>query len=218
MKNLILIILIILFSSTTYSNVYLNYNEAGNVVSLSSNKMLQQDPATLKDKYLFVHKDPEMHFASYTFSKENVLKVGNSYIFNENSMKDFGITNEEVRFERIITVDEQIKNFQPITKSVLTNNFTNEIKLSNVDETKPKLIYKPYAIIFRYSLFNKKNQKTDEWTEESSMKFLTLKECNTEITKFKKIEQKKVDDFLKKNKLLLTNKIEARCMKIYITN
>lgn len=213
MKNLIFVILIFTFSSTTYSNIYMNYDDTGKFISFSSNKILQPDPKTLKDKYVFVPIDPDKQFASYEFSKENVLKVGDSYIFNESSMTDFGITNKDVRFDRIITVDEQIKTSPHITKSVLSNTFNNEIKTSNIDETKPKLTYKPYAIIFRYSLFNKKNQKVDEWSEESFITFLTLKECNTEILKHKKTEQKKIDNLLHRNSLLLTSKIEARCIK-----
>lgn len=170
------------------------------------------DTSLLKDQYVFLNKDPDAVITKSIYSKENVMKVGNTYIFNEGLNKEL---NEDFIFDRIITVEEQIKDDQRIIESVLDKSRVDyKVKQTDINETKPTFIYKPYAVIMRYSILNKSNQVIESWSEKSSMQFLTIKDCNKEIPKYKNIAHKKLSNFFFIKSQLLKGQTSVSCSKI----
>ena len=112
------------------------------MVSLSSEKAFTYDASLLKDQYVFVNKNPKAANNKNMYSKEEVMKVGDTYIFNESASKGLKASNKDFRFDRIITVEEQMKDDRRIVRSVLNDsNVSPSVKKADVDETKPILVY-----------------------------------------------------------------------------
>lgn len=215
MKKLTSLILLISTCQFTYASWYTNYDSAGRMVSLSSEKALTYDASLLKDQYVFVNKNPRAANNKNAYSKDEVMKVGDTYIFNESVSKSLKASNKDFRFDRIITVEEQMKDDRRIVRSVLNDsNVSRNVKKADVDETKPILIYKPYAVIMRYSILNKSNQIVESWSEKSSMQYLTIEDCNKEIPKYRKIAQNDLDDSFFVKSQLLKGKTSVSCSKI----
>ncbi|RZG67067.1 hypothetical protein EXU29_18255 [Acinetobacter wuhouensis] len=201
-------------SELTYADMYENYDADGNLVSLSSSPRVY-DESSLEDQYVFLNKDSNAVNIRKIFSKSHVMKVGDTYIFNESLSKFHEDTNENFRFEKIITVEEQLKNKNRAVRSIrVINDVNDQIKRSNVDETEPRLIYKPYAVITKYSLLNKSKLVVQSWTEKSSMQFLTLKECNTVMPQYKQMGTNKMNATFFVKSQLLTGKVSVSCLKI----
>lgn len=185
------------------------------MVSLSSEKAFTYDASLLKDQYVFVNKNPKAANNKNMYSKEEVMKVGDTYIFNESASKGLKASNKDFRFDRIITVEEQMKDDRRIVRSVLNDsNVSRNVKKADVDETKPILIYKPYAVIMRYSILNKSDQIVESWLEKSSMQYLTIEDCNKEIPKYRKIAQNDLDDSFFVKSQLLKGKTSVSCSKV----
>lgn len=215
MKKLTSLILLISICQFSYASWYTNYDSAGRMVSLSSEKALTYDASLLKDKYVFVNKDPKAINNKNAYSKDEVMKVGDTYIFNESASKGLKASNKDFRFDRIITVEEQMKDDRRIVRSVLNDsNVSRNVKKADVDETKPILVYKPYAVIMRYSILNKSDQIVESWSEKSSMQYLTIEDCNKEIPKYRKIAQNDLDDSFFVKSQLLKGKTSVSCSKV----
>lgn len=215
MKKLIALILLISTCQFTYASWYTNYDSAGRMVSLSSEKALTYDASLLKDQYVFVNKNPRAANNKNAYSKDEVMKVGDTYIFNESASKGLKASNKDFRFDRIITVEEQMKDDRRIVRSVLNDsNVSRNVKKADVDETKPILIYKPYAVIMRYSILNKSNQIVESWSEKSSMQYLTIEDCNKEIPKYRKIAQNDLDNSFFVKSQLLKGRTSVSCAKV----
>lgn len=215
MKKLTSLILLILTCQFSYASWYTNYDSAGRMVSLSSEKSFTYDASLLKDQYVFVNKNPKAANNKNMYSKEEVMKVGDTYIFNESASKGLKASNKDFRFDRIITVEEQMKDDRRIVRSVLNDsNVSHNVKEADVDETKPILVYKPYAVIMRYSILNKSDQIVESWSEKSSMQYLTIEDCNKEIPKYRKIAQNTLDDYFFVKSQLLKGKTSASCVKV----
>ena len=215
MKKLTSLILFIFTCQFSYANWYTNYDSAGRMVSISSEKALAYDASLLKDQYVFVNKNPKAANNKNMYSKEEVMKVGDTYIFNESASKGLKASNKDFRFDRIITVEEQMKDDRRIVRSVLNDsNVSRNVKKADVDETKPILVYKPYAVIMRYSILNKSDQIVESWLEKSSMQYLTIEDCNKEIPKYRKIAQNDLDNSFFVKSQLLKGKTSVSCSKV----
>lgn len=215
MKKLTSLILLISTCQFSYASWYTNYDSAGRMVSLSSEKAFTYDASLLKDQYVFVNKNPKAANNKNMYSKEEVMKVGDTYIFNESASKGLKASNKDFRFDRIITVEEQMKDDRRIVRSVLNDsNVSRNVKRADVDETKPILIYKPYAVIMRYSILNKSNQIVESWSEKSFMQYLTIEDCNKEIPKYRKIAQNDLDNSFFVKSQLLKGKTSVSCSKV----
>lgn len=215
MKKLTSLILLISTCQFSYASWYTNYDSAGRMVSLSSEKAFTYDASLLKDQYVFVNKNPKAANNKNMYSKEEVMKVGDTYIFNESASKGLKASNKDFRFDRIITVEEQMKDDRRIVKSVRNDsNVSNNVKKTDIDETKPMLIYKPYAVIMRYSVLNKSDQVVENWSEKSSMQFLTLEDCNKEISKYRQIAQNNLNSSFFVKSQLLKGKTSVSCSKV----
>lgn len=70
MKKLTSLILLISICQFSYASWYTNYDSAGRMVSLSSEKALTYDASLLKDKYVFVNKDPKAINNKNAYSKD----------------------------------------------------------------------------------------------------------------------------------------------------
>lgn len=207
-------LLILCCCQLSYARWYTNYDSSGRVVSISSEKV-STDTSLLEDLYVFVSKDPNSVFTTSTYSKEHVMKVGDTYIFNESLNKGLKESNDDFRFDRIITVEEQIKDDRRVVKSVLDErDISHRIKKADVDESKPRIIYKPYAAIMQYSILNKSNQIIESWSEKSSMQFLTIKDCNKEIPKYRNIAQNNLNNYFFVKSQLLKGQTSVSCSKI----
>lgn len=182
------------------------------MVSLSSEKAFTYDASLLKDQYVFVNKNPKAANNKNMYSKEEVMKVGDTYIFNESASKGLKASNKDFRFDRIITVEEQMKDDRRIVRSVLNDS---NVKKVDVDETKPILVYKPYAVIMRYSILNKSDQIVESWSEKSSMQYLTIEDCNKEISKYRKIAQNDLNNSFFVKSQLLKGKTTISCSKVH---
>lgn len=215
MKELTSLILLILTCQSSYASWYTNYDSAGRMVSLSSEKAFTYDESLLKDQYVFVNKNPKAANNKNMYSKEEVMKVGDTYIFNESASKGLKASNKDFRFDRIITVEEQMKDDRRIVRSVLNDsNVSRNVKEADVDETKPILVYKPYAVIMRYSILNKSAQIVESWSEKSSMQYLTIEDCNKEIPKYRKIAQNALDDSFFVKSQILKGRTSISCAKV----
>lgn len=215
MKKLPHLILLISICQFSYASWYTNYDSAGRMVSLSSEKALTYDASLLKDQYVFVNKDPKAINTKNSYSKDEVMKVGDTYIFNESASKGLRALNKDFRFDRIITVEAQMKDDRRIVRSVLNDsNISRNVKKADVDETKPILVYKPYAVIMRYSILNKSDQVVESWSEKSSMQYLTIEDCNKEIPKYRKIAKNGLDDSFFVKSQLLKGKTSVSCAKV----
>ena len=199
----------------SYASSYTNYDSAGRMVSISSEKAIVSDVSLLKDQYVFVNKNPNAANNKNIYSKENVMKVGNTYIFNESLSKGIKDSNDDFRFDRIITVEEQMKDEHRVVRSVLNeNSVSRNVEKTDIDEIRPMLIYKPYAAIMQYSILNKSNQVVESWSEKSSMQYLTIEDCNKEIPKYKKIAQNDLNNSFFVKSQLLKGKISVSCSKV----
>lgn len=215
MKKLASLILLVFTCQVSYASWYTNYDSAGRVVSISSEKALTYDASLLKDQYVFVNKNPKAANNKNIYSKEDVMKVGDTYIFNESGSKELKISNKDFRFDRIITVEEQMKDDRRIVRSVRNDsNVSRNVKKADIDETKPILIYKPYAVIMQYSILNKSNQIVERWSEISSMQYLTIEDCNKEIPKYRKIAQKDLNNYFFVKSQLLKGETSISCSKV----
>ncbi|MGB2784804.1 hypothetical protein [Psychrobacter sp.] len=215
MKKLTSLILLISTCQFSYASWYTNYDSAGRKVSLSSEKAFTYDASLLEDQYVFVNKNPKAANNKNMYSKEEVMKVGDTYIFNESASKGLKASNKDFRFDRIITVEEQMKDDRRIVRSVLNDsNVSRNFKKADVDGTKPILIYKPYAVIMRYSILNKFNQVVESWSEKSSMQYLTIEDCNKEIPKYRKAAQNDLGDSFFVKSQLLKGKTSVSCSKV----
>lgn len=212
MKKLTSLILLISTCQFSYASWYTNYDSAGRMVSLSSEKAFTYDASLLKDQYVFVNKNPKAANNKNMYSKEEVMKVGDTYIFNESASKGLKASNKDFRFDRIITVEEQMKDDRRIVRSVLNDS---NVKKVDVDETKPILVYKPYAVIMRYSILNKSDQIVESWSEKSSMQYLTIEDCNKEISKYRKIAQNDLNNSFFVKSQLLKGKTTISCSKVH---
>lgn len=215
MKKLTSLILFIFTCQFSYASWYTNYDSAGRIVSLSSEKALTYDASLLKDQYVFLNKDPKAINNKNAYSEDEVMKVGDTYIFNESASKGLKTSNKDFRFDRVITVEEQMKDDRRIVRSVRNDsNVSRNVKKADVDETKPILVYKPYAVIMRYSILNKSNQIVESWSEKSSMQYLTIEDCNKEIPKYRKIAQNDLNNSFFVKSQLLKGKTSVSCSKV----
>ncbi|WP_394211203.1 hypothetical protein [Psychrobacter piscatorii] len=215
MKKSTSLILLIITCQFSYASWYTNYDSTGRIVSLSSEKVLIYDASLLKDQYVFVNKNPKAINNKNSYSKEEVMKVEDTYIFNESASKGLKASNKDFRFDRIITVEDQMKDDRRIVRSVLNDSsVSRNVKEADTDETKPILVYKPYAVIMRYSILNKSDQIVESWSEKSSMQYLTIEDCNKEIPKYRKIAQNELDDSFFVKSQLLKGKTSVSCAKV----
>lgn len=211
MKKLTSLILLVFTCQFSYASWYTNYDSAGRMVSISSEKALAYDASLLKDQYVFVNKNPKAANNKNMYSKEEVMKVGDTYIFNESASKGLKALNKDFRFDRVITVEEQMKDDRRIVRSVRNDS---NVKKADIDETKPILIYKPYAVIMRYSVLNKSDQVVENWSEKSAMQFLTFEDCNKEISKYRQIAQNNLNNSFFIKSQLLKGKTSVSCSKV----
>lgn len=215
MKKTTYLISLIFACQFSYASLYTNYDSAGRVVSISSEKAIVSDVSLLNDQYVFVNKNPNAANNKNTYAKENVMKVGNTYIFNESLSKGIKDSNDEFRFDRIITVEEQMKDDRRVVKSVLNeSSVSRNVGKTDIDETRPMLIYKPYAAIMRYSILNKSNQVVESWSEKISMQYLTIEDCNKEIPKYRKTAQNELNNSFFVKSQLLKGKTSVSCSKV----
>lgn len=212
MKKLTSLILLVFTCQFSYASWYTNYDSAGRMVSISSEKALAYDASLLKDQYVFVNKNPKAANNKNMYSKEEVMKVGDTYIFNESASKGLKALNKDFRFDRVITVEEQMKDDRRrIVRSVRNDS---NVKKADIDETKPILIYKPYAVIMRYSVLNKSDQVVENWSEKSAMQFLNFEDCNKEISKYRQIAQNNLNNSFFVKSQLLKGKTSVSCSKV----
>lgn len=215
MKKLTSLIFLTFSCQVSYASWYTNYDSAGRMVSISSEKVLAYDVSLLKDQYVFVNKNPKAANNKNMYSKEEVMKVGDTYIFNESASKGLKTSNKDFRFDRVITVEEQMKDDRRVVKSVLNeSSVSRNVGKTDIDETRPMLIYKPYAAIMRYSILNKSNQVVESWSEKSPMQYLTIEDCNEEIPKYRRIAQNNLNNSFFVKSQLLKGKTSVSCSKV----
>lgn len=214
MKLNLILAIAVLISPYSFANVIYQYKDEGATV-LTNKKVVRDsnpDYSKLKPLYIFENEDKS---GAFHFKEDDVVKVGDTYIFNEDSSdaKMLSLTNKNAKFVRISTIEEQKKAIEKRNNMVLVKEIKMEYQPQKAVEFKRTLIPKEVAIKINYKYINKSGKVFDQDTFEHDMKYMDYKECNQNLNNvIGKYKSQVSKSFYVKSEMIKVN-VTGRCGK-----